>query len=261
MALTVIGFLLWVEGVYAISLSTQYIAYVDIEKVFDQFYKTQQVEKELAASRKSQPKKMEELKNRIAALKEQLLTAPTTSLQAQLQTAETELEELPNLQKQKEETLTKELMGEIYEQIKDICSERGYTVVLDKRMAIYGTEEIDITGEVLRRLNADRPAEEIVQPAEEEIPEEVLPPTTGETTLSEGATETFVPEEKRLLPSTTEEVLEELLSPTTAGEEVEFKGEPSEELKGPTTSAQPFLKEPTTGPLQLPEELQPPTTE
>ena len=236
LSLTGITLFFWLTKVGGISLSTQYIAYVDIEKVFNEFYKTAQLGKELEEERRAQPEELRKLKDQIAALEE--LISPTTAQLTELALAKKELAEFPERIKQQEEQKTKQLMAEIYGQIKNVSEEQGYTVVLDKKSAIYGTEEIDITEEVLRRLNIGQPPQKVAQPSGEETPEkELLSPTTKEST----------PEE--LVSPTTG--VEPILEGTTVQRERETETE-KEELLEPTTAVQPVLEESTTGEIKLP---------
>ena len=55
-----------------------------------------------------------------------------------------------------EEGKSMTVMARIYRTLEDISSRQGYSIVLDKSDILYGESAIDITDQLIQKLNAPR---------------------------------------------------------------------------------------------------------
>ena len=140
------------------------IGYVDLSRLFDEYYKTKEYDKVLEAEHKvyeqeSKGKidKIREAQGKLALLKED-----------QKKATEDEIEKMKNdlmeYDRQKKTDLTKERNEKIREILLEIgkivsgyAEQNGYTVILNDRVLIYADKGLDLTENVLQSLNAKKP--------------------------------------------------------------------------------------------------------
>jgi len=171
-------------GASAVMLSSERIAYVDIERVFAEYRVTKQakmkMEKEIE-TRKSQIVKLEkEIRDWEASGKETEKVEPvtTTGLTGEEGVAISTVpaitgpapEEVIRLKKEKlnqtkeelqkeltklEKEMTHQILGRIYDIIREIARAEGYAIILDKKNILYSEMENDLTEKVIKRLNLE----------------------------------------------------------------------------------------------------------
>ena len=170
-------------GVRAVMLSSERIAYVDIERVFDEYKGTKQakqkMEREIETKRNEITKLEKEIRDLEVAPKERerVEPVPTTGLageeEVEISTGPvvTKLlpEEVIRLKKEKlneglekikvelarlEKEITHQILGKIYDVIREIAQAEGYAIVLDKKNILYSEMENDLTEKVIQRLNS-----------------------------------------------------------------------------------------------------------
>ncbi len=168
--------------VRAVMLSSERIAYVDIDRVFDEYKGTKQakekMEREIKTKRGEIAKLEKEIRDLEVAMreKEKVGPVPTTGLaeeeEVKISTGPVITKPLPEevirLNKEKlnkmlkemkkelarlEKEITHQILGKIYDVIREIAQTEGYAIVLDKKNILYSEIENDLTEKVIQRLN------------------------------------------------------------------------------------------------------------
>ncbi len=140
------------------------IGYVDLSRLFDEYYKTKEYDKVLEAEHKAYEEeskvkieKVREAQGKLALLKED-----------QKKATEDEIEKMKNellaYDRQKKTDLTKErnekireILLEIEKIVSGYAEQNGYSVILNDRVLIYADKGLDLTENVLKNLNAKKP--------------------------------------------------------------------------------------------------------
>lgn len=168
--------------VRAVMLSSERIAYVDIDRVFDEYKGTKQakekIEREIKMRRSEIARLEQEIRNLEVASreKERVAPVPTTGLAGEegvgVSTGavipKPRPEEVIRLNKERlnktlgetknelaklEKEITHQVLGKIYDVIKEIAQTEGYAIVLDKKNILYSEMENDLTEKVIQKLN------------------------------------------------------------------------------------------------------------
>ena len=167
--------------VRAVMLSSERIAYVDIDRVFDEYKGTKQakekMEREIETKRGEIAKLEKEIRDLEFAMreKERVEPVPTTGLaekEVEISTGPVIPKPLPEevirlnkeklnkmVKKMKEELaklekeITYQILGKIYDVIREIAQTEGYAIVLDKKNILYSEIENDLTEKVIQKLN------------------------------------------------------------------------------------------------------------
>lgn len=167
--------------VRAVMLSSERIAYVDIDRVFDEYKSTKQakekIEREIEMKRDEIAKLEKEIRDLEVAIREKgrVEPVPTTGLtekEVEISTGPVIPKPLPEevirLNKEKlnkmvkemkeeltnlEKETTHQVLGKIYDVIREIAQAEGYAIVLDKKNILYSEIENDLTEKVIQRLN------------------------------------------------------------------------------------------------------------
>ncbi len=169
-------------GVRAVMLSSERIAYVDIERIFNEYKSTKQAKERIEREIKSRRNEITTLEKEIRELelasKERQRVEPVaiTGLvgeeKIEISTAPVVREQLPEeairLKKKRldeltektgqelarlEEEITRQILGKIYDVVKEIAQAEGYAVVLDKKNVLYSAMDNDLTEKVIKKLN------------------------------------------------------------------------------------------------------------
>ena len=136
------------------------IGYVDLAKVFDEYKKTKESEKGLEAKGKAKEASRKTMVDDLRKLKdEQALLSDKAK--AEKQTAiDDKIKKLQDFDKGVRDELIKQrnqMLGEIQKDIDTVISayskEAGYDIVLIKQTVLFAGPELDITAEVVKRLN------------------------------------------------------------------------------------------------------------
>lgn len=138
------------------------IGYVFMAKVFDEYQKTKDSEKVLAdkgkdkeAERKKMIDELKKLKDEQALLSDKAKAEKQTAIDAKMKTLQDfDLKTRDELLKERNDMLSG-IMGDITKVITDYAKAEGYDMIFnsDPRVMLYGTEQGDITAEILKRLN------------------------------------------------------------------------------------------------------------
>ena len=140
------------------------IGYVDLSRLFDEYYKTKEYDKVLEGEHKAYEQEskakidqLREAQGKLALLKED-----------QKKATEDEIEKMKNdlleYDRQKKTDLTKErnekireILLEIEKIVSGYAEQNGYTVILNDRVLIYADKGLDLTENILKNLNAKKP--------------------------------------------------------------------------------------------------------
>jgi len=163
-------------------LSSERIAYVDIERVFNEYKGVKQakkkmegeietrrseiatVEKEIrdleVASRKTETVESAPITGLVGEEKVEISTAPVVAKPLPEEVIKLKKEKLnETVEKMKEELtklekeVTRQVLGKIYDVVREIAQAEGYAIVLDKKDILYSEIENDLTEKVIKRLN------------------------------------------------------------------------------------------------------------
>jgi len=136
------------------------IGYVDLAKVFDEYKKTKDSEKNLEVKGKAKEVERTKMVEELRKLKdEQALLSEKAKVEKQT-VIDNKIKGLQDFDKTTRDELIKErndMLGLILKDIEKIVTEyskaNGYDFILNSRMLLYGGAEYDLTNEVLNKLN------------------------------------------------------------------------------------------------------------
>ncbi|MBI5149386.1 MAG: OmpH family outer membrane protein [Candidatus Omnitrophica bacterium] len=140
------------------------IGYVDLSRLFDEYYKTKDYDKSLEAEHKEYE---QEAKTKVDKIREQqgklelLKEDQKKGLEADIEKMKNDLMEYD---RQKKTTLTKdrnekirEILLEIEKIVSGYAEQNGYALILNDRVLIYGDPARDLTQDILKTLNNAQP--------------------------------------------------------------------------------------------------------
>jgi len=146
------------SGVYAVDEGK--IGYVDLSRLFDEYHKTKEYDKvleskhgELEKVGKEKIEKIRESEGRLALLKEderKMLEGEIDLMKGSAQ--EFVQQEQSSLTKERNEKI-REILLEIEKVVSDFAETKGYDVILNDRVLIYGDPAKNLTEKVLTILN------------------------------------------------------------------------------------------------------------
>jgi len=136
------------------------IGYVDLSRLFDEYHKTKDYDKDLEVRHgnlekigKEKINKIRESESKLALLKEdqkQLLESEIETMKGDAQ--EFVRQEQSNLTKERNEKI-REILLEIEKIVSDYAEKEGYEIILNDRVLIYGNETKNLTESILAILN------------------------------------------------------------------------------------------------------------
>jgi len=147
------------------ALAKEYkIAFIDLAKVFDEYSKTKQADKVMSEKGKAKEAERSKFVEEIRKLREELTGKQAIlndKAKAEKQAViDQKIKDLQEFDRKAREELIKqrndtvgEILKDIEKVVTDYSKQEGYDVVLNSRMLLYGNEQLDLTGEVLKRLN------------------------------------------------------------------------------------------------------------
>jgi Outer membrane protein len=140
------------------------IGYVDLAKVSDEYAKTKDFEKTFEVQVKGKDAERQKFVDEVRKLKdEQALLSDKAKAEKQtvIDSKITALQEFDKKVRDELINQRNKMLGEIQKDIDDVISayskEAGYDVVLIKQTVLFAGPELDITAEVVKRLNAAKP--------------------------------------------------------------------------------------------------------
>lgn len=151
-------------GIIAILSSPAYakdkLGYVDLSRLFDEFYKTQDYDKVLESKHKGfedmrnqKIEKIRESQGKLGLLKEDKkaeLEEEIEKMKADL--LEFDRQQKADLTKERNEKI-REILLEIENEVSTYAEKEGYAMILNDRVLVYGNQAIDLTESILKNLN------------------------------------------------------------------------------------------------------------
>jgi len=148
----------------AIAQKATKIGFVDLSRLFDEYYKTKDYDKVLEeqhksfeADRNTKIEKIQESQGKLALLNED----KKVELEEEIEKMKADLLEYD---REKKTTLTKErnekireILLEIENVVSTYAEKESYSIILNDRVLIYGNPSIDVTEEILKNLNSNQP--------------------------------------------------------------------------------------------------------
>lgn len=136
------------------------IGYVDLAKVFDEFKKTKESEKGLEAKGKAKEEERKKMVDELRKMKDEQAMLSEKAKAEKQAAIDSKVKILQEYDRKTRDELLKErndalggILKEIEKVVTDYAKEKGYDIILNSRMLLYGAEQYDLTVEVLGRLN------------------------------------------------------------------------------------------------------------
>jgi outer membrane protein len=147
-------------GVAQASAKEYKIGYVDLAKVFDEYKKTKDSEKNLEAKGKAKEADRNKMIEELRKMKdEQALLSEKAKAEKQT-IIDNKIKALQDFDKTTRDELVKErndmlalILKDIEKVVTDYSKANGYDLILNSRMLLYGGEQYDLTKEISGRLN------------------------------------------------------------------------------------------------------------
>lgn len=139
------------------------IGFVDLSRVFDEYYKTKEYDKVLEQKSKTfedtRNQKLEKIREQqgklglLADNKKKELEAEIEKLKADL--LEFDRQNRTDLTKERNEKI-REILLEIEKVVSEYAEKEGYSLILNDRVLIYGNKTDDVTDAIMTKLNAGK---------------------------------------------------------------------------------------------------------
>ena len=146
---------------YGAAAAKEYkIGYVDLMKVFDEYKKTKDAEKTIGDKGKVKEAERKTLVDELRKLKDEQALLSEKAKQEKQAVIDGKIAALQDFDRKARDELLKErndllggIMKDIEKIVNDYAKETGYDLILNSRTLLYGTEQGDVTAEILKRLN------------------------------------------------------------------------------------------------------------
>ncbi|MGM0441168.1 MAG: OmpH family outer membrane protein [Elusimicrobiota bacterium] len=149
----------------AMKLTPSRVAYVKVEKVFNELKRVHKAKDSLQNLIDDKKDKIEETEDAIEDVTKKLDNQNDELSEEEIENFEKSLDEkredLKKLKldskkiiEEEEEKLRHNIMGEIYDTIKRVAEESDYTVILNKDMVLFSVDkQVDITDKIIREMD------------------------------------------------------------------------------------------------------------
>ncbi|MCF7887191.1 MAG: OmpH family outer membrane protein [Candidatus Omnitrophica bacterium] len=136
------------------------IGYVDTIKVFNEYQRTKEQDKQLEAKKEkakenleAREKEIQKIQSRLEVLKEGKQEAERAKLQEKMgEYRDVRQKELTDIKKERDEMM-KDIIEDIDQTIKDYAKKNNYDLVVNGNSVLYGVESNDLTDKVLTIIN------------------------------------------------------------------------------------------------------------
>jgi len=136
------------------------IAYMDLGKVFDEYNKTKDLDKQLEAKSSAKQGDRDKMVVEIKKMKDDLDLAKDADKAKKQAAVEEKLKKLQDFDKESRDSLRKDrddmarsILKEIKDTIDEIGKKEGYAYILDSRAVLFGSDVNNLTDRVLKILN------------------------------------------------------------------------------------------------------------
>ena len=136
------------------------IAYVDLAKIFGEYKKTKDSEKVLETKGKGKEDERAKMVDEVKKLKDEQALLSEKAKGEKQGVIDMKIKALQEYDTKTRNELMKDrndmlggIMKDIEKVVGDYAKANGYDIVLNSRMLLYGSEQYDLTAEILTRLN------------------------------------------------------------------------------------------------------------
>ena len=143
------------------ALAESKIGFVDLSKAFDAYQKTKDFDKSLEQKGTTKQNQREKLVKEIRKMRDELELLNETTRKTKEGDIESKMKTLQKFDQEAKTELVKErddmvkdILGEMNDVIKEYGKKNGYSMVLNDRVLLYGKEELNITDDIIKILNA-----------------------------------------------------------------------------------------------------------
>lgn len=150
-------------GLVGTSFAAEKLAYVDLSKIFGEFYKTKDYDKVLSDKETAYSTEREKKVGELKALQDKMSLLSDKEKETKRADVESKVKAFQEFDRQKQTDLRKEQDEKMKEILKDIelavkkyAEQEGYTIVFNDRVLVYQTKNLDITDKVIEILNAKK---------------------------------------------------------------------------------------------------------
>ena len=136
------------------------IVYMDLGKVFDEYNKTKDLDKQLEAKSSAKQGERDKLVAEIKKIKDELDLAADKDKAKKQAAVEEKLKKLQDFDRESRDGLRKDrddmartILKEIKDNIDEIAKKEGYDYILDSRAVLFGSDANNLTDRVIKILN------------------------------------------------------------------------------------------------------------
>lgn len=136
------------------------VGFVDLSRSFDEYQKTKDFDKDLEKKGDTKQEQREKLVKDIRKMREEIELMNDKAREKKEQDIEAKIKALQDFDQDAKAMLTKErddMVRDILKEMNDVIQEygegRGYSIILNDRVLLYGNKTIDITDEIIKILN------------------------------------------------------------------------------------------------------------
>ena len=136
------------------------IGYIDLAKIFDQYEKTKDSDKNLETEWQGRQSEIKELREEITRLKDELELLSESAKAKKQEVVDSKIKELQGFTKEIQDELTSERNEIVRQILKDIDTiinkygeSNGYDLILNERVLLYRAEGLDLTDKIVKILN------------------------------------------------------------------------------------------------------------
>lgn len=136
------------------------IAYVNVGKVFDEYEKTKDSDKILGEKSAKKQAERDKLVDEIKRSKDELDLLSDKGKEEKQASIDEKIKKLQDFDKntrddlkRERDNLMRDILKEIDKVVSDIGQKDGYQLILNDRVLLYGSKELDMTDQILKKLN------------------------------------------------------------------------------------------------------------
>ena len=136
------------------------VGYIDLAKIFDQYEKTKDSDKNLETEWQGKQGEIKELREEITRLKDELEVLSEAAKAKKQEVVDSKIKELQDVTKEIQDELTGERNEIVRQILKDIDTvinqygeSNGYDLILNERVLLYRAEGLDLTDKIVKILN------------------------------------------------------------------------------------------------------------
>lgn len=145
---------------FSYAANTPKIGYVDVAKVFDAYERTKESDKVLEKEGKGKQEQRDKIVEEIKKLKDKAEMLNAKAKEQKQEVIDNKIRELQDFDREANSTLKKErdeMVKDILKDIDKVISEYGksedFSIILNDRTLVYGSEQLNVTDQIIKRLN------------------------------------------------------------------------------------------------------------